>query len=458
LTRRLLASLALLAALALASPAAHAKQTVGTAFSSPVDGDGAALYWNPAALSLIEGSQFYGQLNPAILYTSYARSGIDNQTNAPFQPVSFNALKPEGVVAFTLDRIHPRLRLGLGVSFPLVLGARWPDTVVTPQGQSVLGPTRYYTTYANLINVFVHLAASFKINKYLAIGGGPNLVITLVDQTQHIDFANQPPLTTAIKGNCTTINLCESATLSTPAKVSAKGFGAGATVGILFTPWDWMRIGASYISPVKQNLPASLTLDTSKIEAFVQQYLPGFKPLGLNGNGSASLTIPQSVQAAVAVNVSPRVELMGGFQWYNFAALSLIDIRITTKASNLLPDSQLSAVIRKDQFNVFGRLAVQVHERWKLALRLEYINNTVPSDFTAPNVVDWDRIDIGVYAQLKTGRHTLVLGYSHVFGITNTVTASSFGNDRPPPYNLPNPAGTYTFQEVRPSMSYAFTF
>src|SRR5689334_12711681 len=73
--------------------AAHAQ---GTIFSSPVDGDGLALFWNPAAMAASPSSRVDLVGNVSVPQSSYQRFGTDTgQTMRPFPKVSLVSIRPE---------------------------------------------------------------------------------------------------------------------------------------------------------------------------------------------------------------------------------------------------------------------------------------------------------------------------------------------------------------------------
>ncbi len=441
---------------------------VGSVFSGPTDGDGAALYWNPAAMSMVAGTNLYLAGNLVLARASYQRAGVDTQQGGgAFPEVSFMAPKPEAVLAVITDKVHPRLRIGVGASLPIVLGSAWPETV-NSNGKQLLGPTRYYATDSQWVNLYVHVAVSFKINDYLSIGAGPDLVITQLSQHQHVDLANEEPLRSMLgqtgAAPCSVLP-CENPMFSMPHSITGFGFNAAGNVGILITPTPRLRIGIGYHSPVHQKIPATIIVDTSKLEAFARTYFPGFGTLGLNGKGEINLDLPQQLHGAIAFDLSPNWEIMAGMQWMDLSVSSVFQGVITVKGSQLLPDRKDGIVVRSDQFTYTARLVYRLRQKflfsdnWRIGLRVDYLPNTSPSDFASPQDVDWDKIDNSAGFDVRIGRGLRLGGtYGHIFGISRTVTMSSFGNDRPSPFNKPDPSGSYRFVGDRLGLTLEYTF
>ncbi len=453
------------ALLLLASPVSA--NPVGSVFSGPTDGDGASLYWNPAAMSLVAGTNLYLTGNLVLVRASYQRSGTDGQTGGAFPESSFLSAKPEPVLAAITDKVHPRLRIGLAATLPIVLGSGWPEKQRV-NGKEILGPTRYYATSSQFVNLFIHLAVSFKINEYLSIGAGPNLVITQLAQDQHADLANEEPLRSMLINMgiqpCSALP-CENPLFSANTNIKGLGFSGGGNVGILLTPTPRLRIGIGYHTPVKVNIPATISIDGSKLEALARQYFPGFTTLGLNAKGEISLTIPMQLHGALAFDITPGFELMAGMQWIDMSEASVFAGAITQKGSQLLPDRKDGILVRSDQFTYFARAMYRVRSKflfsdnWRFGLRAEFLPNTSPSNFASPQDIDFDKIDISAGFDVRIGRGLRLGGtYSHVFAIGRTISASSFRNENPSPFNKPDPSGSYRAIADRIGFTLDYTF
>jgi long-subunit fatty acid transport protein len=452
---RLLITLALLL-----WPDATRAHNNGTLFSSPVDGDGAALFWNPAAMAASPTSRFDLVLNFLLPQASYQRFGVDaGQTGRPYPGVSLSSIVPEPHLGLIIDKLwHKRLRIGVDVAVPRLAGAGWPETV-NDAGQRVLGPTRYFVTDAQIIYAYLQLGASIALHPTFAIGVSVNILFNHDDIRQHLDLANQGAIRQMLP--CAQNPLgCESAALSLPAHVSGWAVSAGASVGLMWQPIPRLRVGAAYLSPVKLDLHATLDVDSSQLESFARQFLPGFGTLALNAQGVAHVLMPQRIHFAIAGDVHPRIELMAMLRWINYrAANDVITAEVTTKGSTLLPDTQKLPAIKNDDWTVAVRVVGRVRERWKLGLGIEYENKIVPDAYVTPSSVDFDTITVTLAAQVRAWRRLyLGLMFGQAFVLPRTITRSAYATDAPDPYNKGDPSGRYTANAERIGVDLAALF
>ncbi len=157
------------------------------------------------------------------------------------------------------------MRLGFGVTVPSSGGAGWPETV-KQNGQTVLGPTRYDVTSAQLFNAYFQLGASILVHRTFAIGVAVNMIFSSLDVHKDTDLANQPPLTATVPCEANPFG-CENPQLSAPTHFTGSGVSGGATIGVFWRPIPRVRIGAAYLTPAKVELKATVSVDASKLNA-----------------------------------------------------------------------------------------------------------------------------------------------------------------------------------------------
>jgi long-subunit fatty acid transport protein len=393
-----------------------------------------------------------------IVGATYTRDGIDRQTGEPFVPVSVVAPRPEPVFGIVFVPQRSRWRFGLTSLVPNAVGAAWPETITLPDGQTILGPTRYHVTDSRIFHVMTQLGASYRIGPTLAIGASVHGVVTSVYVHKHVDLLNQSPIRDTLP--CATNPLgCEDPDLSAPVTITGGGFSAGGSLGILWMPTPNVRIGAGYLSAT--NVPVNITtqIDTTKIEDFARQFFPGYQALDVNGSGHATMVVPQRFHVAAAVDVSPAFELAAELRWINYAATETVTGILTTRNSTLLPDALTIATPNNNEWSITVRVVDRISPTAKLGASFNYVTSTVPDAYDAPSNLDFQQYVFKIGGQLAvTPRLTLGATLSHSYLPSRTITASAWDDAAPEPYNYPAGTGSYHgFSErVGVDISYGF--
>jgi long-subunit fatty acid transport protein len=405
-------------------------------------------------------SRFDLALNFSVAQASYQRRGIDTaQTGKPFPLASLTGVVPEPSLGIIIDKLwRKRLRLGVTVTLPRLAGAAWPENVRDSDGQTVLGPTRYYVTDAEIFYVYLQAGASIAVHPTFALGASVNVLFGSINIHQHLDLLNQDGLRDVLPCSQNPLG-CENPTFSTPVAVTGHGVSVGGAVGALWQPVPQLRIGVAYFSPVRIDYQATVEIDASKLAAFARQVLPSYQTVALNAEAVAHVLLPQRVHVGIAVAVHPRVELAALLRWNNTSATDIIQTNVIAKSATLLPDAQTLVSPKHDEWTAALRVVGRVRERWKLGFGIEYVSRTVDDEFVSPSAVDFDSFTFTLAAQVRVWNH-LYLGamFAQALVIPRTITASAFANDSPSPFNKPDPGGSYWANAERFGLDLAAAF
>ncbi len=438
------------------SASAHSN---GTVFSGPVDADGAAPFWNPAAMAGATTSRVDIVANIGLPQGSYQRYGIDAaQTNRPFPEVSLIGVRPEPTLGIIIDRLwHKRLRLGFNITVPSAAGALWPE-YVNDNGQQILGPTRYHVTSATVFNASASLGASIAVHHTFALGLSLNVYLSSLDVSKHVDLANQGTITSILPCASNPFG-CESPAFSTPLSLKGSGISAGATMGFLWQPIPRVRIGASYMTPAKVPAHVDVTIDAKKLADFARQFLPSYGTVSLNGSGSVNITVPMRFNMAIAVDVHPNVEFMAQVRFINQSAAEIISGVVTERSSTLLPGALSIPAIHNDEWTAILRIVGRIKDRARLGFSLEYITASVPESFMTPSNLDFNVLSFNLGAQVRVWRQlSLGASFSQSVVFARDITKSSFANENIEPYNLPDPSGRYSGNNERVGLDVSAAF
>ena len=189
--------------------------------------DASTLFKNPAGMSRLEGNQFQGGLQAL-----YFQSGGFSGTNTP--QGGNGGGNPVGVMpaasGFYVHSLGKDFKVGIGMLSNFGLGLM--------NDQGFVG--RYYVKQAMLAGVTFAPVASYRVNEYLSIGGGPNVMVAYLKNTVNINTLGQSNGDGQMYLSDTTA-------------------GVGGQFGILVEPKKGTRVGVTYYSPIKLDFSTSPT-------------------------------------------------------------------------------------------------------------------------------------------------------------------------------------------------------
>jgi len=256
--------------------------------------DASTVFTNPAGMSRLEKSQVLGGLQA--LYG-----------NVEFSPDSATTVSGgDGGVAvgwlpggslFIAQKLNPDWTVGFGVLSYFGLAESYDDNWVG----------RYYVQKSTLIGLTLTPAVSYRVNNWLSVGAGLNMMYGYVDSEIAINNAGE-------------------ARPDGQLKYDDNRWGYGANLGILVEPMPGTRFGLTYLSEVK--------LDFSAVPQF-----SGLGPVleaslrsrGLTTNNlDLSMTVPQMVMLSAYHEFNRQWAIMGNVGWQNWSRFGQVDVGINS--------------------------------------------------------------------------------------------------------------------------------
>lgn len=251
--------------------------------------DASTLFKNPAGMSRLEGNQFQGGLQAL-----YFQSGGFDGTNTPYG--GNGGGNPIGVVpgasGFYVHSLGKDFKVGLGMLSNFGLGLQ--------NNQGFAG--RYYVKQDMLAGITFAPVASYRVNEYISIGGGPNVMLAFLKYTSNL---NSPNPFGSGDGQI---------------EVKDTTAGVGGQFGVLFEPQKGTRVGVTYYSPIKLNF--------SDAPSFSNTGALGTVLANRNGNLDLGVTVPQHVILSGYHELSDRWAVMGDFGWENWSQFGKIDVGV----------------------------------------------------------------------------------------------------------------------------------
>jgi len=442
--------LLLLAALSLGPRGAQAT-AVGNLFSGPTSADAATVYWNPAAMTLISGTQSMLFGGATFLRGQYNRDTKDPFSGKSFPPAYLDVIKPDPAPFVVTDFGLKRWRFGFGIVAPVIDGASWE---LSYGGQP--SSTRYYAIQARIVEFMVEPAVGFQVNRWLSLGFGIDVIGMWVTQTLMTDMGARVNQLACAMTSGTNCQLDAPLARENPAydaltKVSGTGFSAGVYGGILLTPWPWLQIGASMHSGGRtMKIPVSMSVDIPKtIVDYVAKNLRDVALPALVAEGNVELGSPLIVKAGVRLAPTAKLDFSADFQWIQKSVMATMFGNVE-RASNPLVTGQVLVKAWRDEWQIGARSTYWVHPRVRVGLRVEVGPNTRPERYTTPVSLDVTKISLHGGVQWQVHRHvSLNLEYGHYFIFSRTVSQTDFAPNAHPTtpleegFDRPLPTGYY---------------
>lgn len=331
---------------------------MGGAFVGLAD-DFTAVFWNPAGLALLKKGTF-GLTGDLLVPKSkyFLNSSFDMKTK--------NKYYPAGLVGY-FQPIGDRMVVGLGAYTLSGLGADWDNTgfetaLAYPTPPTFFTPPLENYVWRSFIGSFT-LAPSVavKINDWISFGATLNINYGFFQTDQwgaYTVLPTKPP---------TLLNLGQQT-------LDIKGWGYGATFGLLVKPSEWMSFGLTYRTQSKMKLRGTMAFDNIGL-------------LGLPDSSDTSLEVPSPTWLAGGVAVKPLENLTVTFdlQWTNWAKLSTLNVVFADPLwAAALADESAMVLDWKNGLQVRGGLEYTAGD---FAIRAGYYNDPAPAPAETMNVL-----------------------------------------------------------------------
>jgi long-chain fatty acid transport protein len=294
--------------------------------------DPSAIFYNPAGLAQLPGFRAMGGFS-AIM----PRADIVTHLG----PISINNELQSGVVFvphfFTSYQLMDRMWLGLGVNSPYGLGtqynAGWPGSINIIR--------------ASIKTLNLNPTLALKLTDYLSFGAGLDIMYFQLNMKRVLPLPLLGAQALDLQGS---------------------SWGLGFNLGLLLKPTDYLSLGVSYRSQVRQHVEGSAR----------------FRPfMAFDSDASGSIMLPDMIFAGVAVRPMTKLSVEGGIIWTHWELFRRLDIKFDNTLGTLSEN--------KDWHNTWrGQLGVEYQASQWLVLRAGYAfeNEPMPNryaDYLVPS-------------------------------------------------------------------------
>jgi len=281
--------------------------SMGGAFVGLAD-DYSAIFWNPAGMAQFDKRVlgFYGtDVIPSGTYLLQvpAQAGLLTVVDAKTQSKHYLS----GLLAY-YQPINDYLVAGIGVYIPSGLGSAWDGNDFTGLSNGTA-----YEWESKIGLVTISPGVSYKINDMISVGAALNINYGMFSMKRWAGNTDipQPPYE---------LDLGQY-------EMNLKGWGFGATAGVLVKANDMLSFGATIRTPNRVKFSGDASL--SNVD------LLGFKESSEAETRTPHLTFPLWIAGGVAFRPLPGLTLTGDLQWTQWSTLDQIELKFTDPYWNL---------------------------------------------------------------------------------------------------------------------------
>jgi long-subunit fatty acid transport protein len=401
----------------------------GLSFTGPTSPSIAAIYWNPAALGLVHGTQVMIAGSVRYASTTVNRAPIDPTTGQP--STAPNALSPGSASAHDLTQpvqcpIGPGAFMGIssdlgGDRFTIGFATYMPFLEQTKFAISPTGaePTRYQALQVDLRNLALVPALSVRFGGDFRVGIAPGFLFS----TGRLTFAED----TALDGktNCTAPCAENPAADARYDVSSGNGLGDATfsvTVGGgLYYRRGNLELGLAYQSrPIGGNVPG-VEVAADQATATAPGGMPVTCPTGSTTRcvfGDLRYNLPDVWIGGATWKVRPGLEVTGMARWLWLHTHDRIDVRLTgpTLESAGVPEHIVLYRGFHDVWDIRGRVSYWLRERVRLGAQLRVETSAVDASAVNAAAVDGLTVQPMALAEARVVKHLwLAAGYGIAF-------------------------------------------
>lgn len=367
---------------------------LGTSFAGATANgmnDASGMFFNPAALGVLEGNQVVQQFTGVMPYAkienargSYATALGGRSISGDANPgdAGQDAIVPSG---YAMMSINPDLKVGIAITVPWGLATDYPSNWVG----------RYHAVESELRTINVQPTVSYRINPMITVGGGLQMQYAKATLSQMTDAATLVRRRTGLA--------LTPGSMDAYARLNGDDIGWGAVAGVMIEPAKGTRIGLSYRSAVKHDIEGDIQF--SGLPAAFRTALP-------SSNASAKVVTPEIASLGAYHELNDRWAVMADVSWTNWSRFR--ELRVNFENPNLTP----SVTEEKWRDAWFFAVGASYKPMDNLTLRVgaAYDQSPTPDADRTPRIPDEERYWLSAGASVKfNDMLTVDVSYAHLF-------------------------------------------
>lgn len=343
--------------------------------SAAVAEDASTIFFNPAGMTYIEGTQVVGAFHLVNVNADFNDKG--SSSGGAFAPLGDEGPNAGGFAFlpnfFFMTTLTPSIKVGVGVSAPFGLKTEYDD-------DQWVG--RFHADKSELKTVNINPSIAYQVNDQLSLGAGVSFMRAEATLSRAVNFGPGGVGNVEIKGD---------------------DWGFGFNLGAIYRLTPATRIGVAYRSEVKQKLEGDAKFTRPAL-------VPNAGPAA-DGDVTAKVDLPASFTMSAFSQLNDKWDLMGGVtwtEWSNFEELRVVR------------DNGATLTVTPENWHNTMRYSVGVNYHYsnmvKLRAGLAYDEEAIKSEFRTARIPGNDRkwLSLGASYQM-TPVSTFDIGYSHLF-------------------------------------------
>ncbi|MDR3553980.1 MAG: outer membrane protein transport protein [Syntrophobacteraceae bacterium] len=338
---------------------------MGTAFAAVAD-DPSAVFFNPAGLTQLHGTNFYSGgtlVFPSSEYISPSGSSEESE---------FQVFPPPHLYA-TSDFNTDAFCFGLGIYSPFGIGGRkWDEG----------GITRYISTESEIGTFAVNPVAAFRLNPWISLGAG---------------FYYQYATLTAES----MVNQARLRAGDAKLSLEGEGGGWGCNAGILLFPGRLVSFAVSFRSGSKVKQDMTVSLDN-----IAPSLRPFFGGSSFKTDASSAVDFPQVVTIGIAFRPTDKLTFAFDADGAGWSSLNAIDVNVQHKVVQAGFGDLDIPFDSKDAWELKAGVEYKVNDRLALRGGYVYTQTYVPDITVGPGNPDSNQHGVSLGFGYRMGRFT----------------------------------------------------
>lgn len=353
---------------------------LGNSFAggAAVADDATTIFFNPAGMSRLEGTQATAGLHYIAPSSKFSKSSSPTGTTAPAFLGGGPATGGDGGEAGQTALV-PNFYFAAeaGENYNYGISVNTPFGLCTKFDEDWVG--RFHGIESDLMTINLNPSASYKFNDNFSFGLGFS--------AQYLDATLSQETVTG-------------AGTSSFSEVTGDSWGYGYNFGALYEFNENTRIGASYRSSVFHSVEGDIAYRSA--------------PAIFSGSITGKITLPASAQASVFHRINSKFDVMADVMWTEWSVFEELTFQTPVGAST---------TEEKWKNNMRYSVGGTYHHSDTLAIRagVAYDETPIPDATRTPRIPGADRTWVSLGASYVMNNMTLDFAYAHLFVDDGTI-------------------------------------